>query len=87
MTPETPYIDVGMVYLVLLGLSATAIFVVGNLARRWRTAGLKGLWDSARYGLAGLALTIGVSGACITVVLGVAYGLGWLVHLLKWWPY
>lgn len=87
MDNDPSYIDVGMLYLFGLGLTLAVVIAGVRLARRWRWSGFEGVWDSVRSTLLGLALTIGVGAVCIGVLTGAAYGIGWLAHLLKWWPY
>ncbi|USN14152.1 hypothetical protein PAPPERLAPAPP_04780 [Brevundimonas phage vB_BpoS-Papperlapapp] len=87
MEPDPTFIDVGILYLFGLG-AATALIVMGvNLVRRFSTTGFAGVWRSLRYTAIGLSLTIAAGGIAIGVLLVLAYAIGWIVHLLGWWPY
>lgn len=87
MTPDSSHIDVGLFYMLGLGLSAWLIAALVGLVRRLATQGLAGVWRSVRYVLLGCVFVAAVTSVVVGVGLGVAYGLGRLVHLLGWWPY
>ncbi|UTC28988.1 hypothetical protein MARCHEWKA_04760 [Brevundimonas phage vB_BpoS-Marchewka] len=87
MKPDPTFIDVGILYLFALGVTTALIILGVDLARRLATSGFDGAWRRLRNTVLYLTLTLTGAGLAIAVLMTLAYGVGWVVHFLGWWPY
>lgn len=87
MNPEPSYIDVGMLYLTIGMLLTGAAILLNSLFRRLSSQGVVSMLRHLRAMGIGILLWVVGSGVIIGAVMGLAWGLGWLVHALNWWPY